>query len=53
MSKFKRLEIVVFIDHVVICGQKVVRPSSISPSQWMRMFEEMDKSYHHSDSRGD
>jgi hypothetical protein len=31
--------IVVAKDHVIICGQFVVRPTSITPSQWLHFWE--------------
>lgn len=41
MSEYKagRPEIVVSKDHVIICGQVVQRPPSLSPSQWLRFWE--------------
>lgn len=32
-------EIVVARDHVIICGQVVMRPAHFSPSQWMHFWE--------------
>jgi hypothetical protein len=32
------IEIIVAKDHVIICGQVVMRPGSVSPSQWMRFW---------------
>lgn len=34
-------EVIPARDHVVICGQVVQRPASISPSQWLQFWEEI------------
>lgn len=36
-------DIIVFPNHVIICGQFVVRPKTISPSQWLKFWEEKAK----------
>lgn len=37
------LEIEIFANYVLILGQRVERPSRISPSQWMLHWERMSK----------
>jgi hypothetical protein len=32
-------EIVIHNDYVLICGQRVQRPSAIAPSQWLKFWE--------------
>lgn len=34
-------EIVPYADRVVICRQEVRRPAGISPSQWLKFWEEV------------
>jgi hypothetical protein len=39
-TKMHRLLLIeVYVDYVIICGQIVRRPSSISPSQWLDLWE--------------
>jgi hypothetical protein len=32
-------EIIIDRNHVIICNQVVVRPSTIAPSQWIQFWE--------------
>ena len=38
-NKLGKPTIIIAKDHVLICGQIIVRPTGISPSQWMWFWE--------------